>query len=163
MELLAKYGQLVVFIVVIGGILATVLYFRAINARAKTTSRKDELDSENTLTTYLTNQINGFKKIVDDQNKSITDMGKELAALTAVVGEKDKQIKNLQATLNLRNPEMEVFMQTMLQAAKDGSETHKKIVEILQEIHGTSKANNEALNADKSVHIEGTMVTNKPN
>lgn len=81
-------------------------FFKGKNARAK-----EDLETENSLTTYLKNQINGFKEIVEEQNKKIIELGKEVASLRAVIEEKDNTIQKYLDILQNRNPELEVFMQ----------------------------------------------------
>jgi predicted nucleic acid-binding Zn-ribbon protein len=85
--------------------------------RGKTDKTKDEYATENTLIEYLKKQVEGFKEITKDQNDKLQQMGKDIAALTAVVNEKQKTIDNQLAILQNRNPELESFMTDLRSAA----------------------------------------------
>ncbi len=112
--------------------------------RGKSSSRKDELEAETTLTEYLKNQIDGFKGMVDDQNIKIVDMGKEIAGLRATIEEKDKTIQRYLEILQNRNPELEKFM-------SDISGTMKLIEGFMEKI------NEHMTKQDHDLKIEATV------
>ena len=62
-------------------------FFRGKNDRTKT-----DIDIENSLNTYLKNQISGFQLVIDEQNKKLETLQKEVSAMHAVIEEKDKTI-----------------------------------------------------------------------
>ena|ERR1700710_2330961 len=109
--------------------------------RGKTDKTKDEYATENTLIEYLKKQVEGFKEITKDQDAKLQQMGKDIAALTAVVNEKQKTIDNQLAILQNRNPELESFMTDLRSAAVEQREyrtsstaTFGKMVVLLGEI-----------------------------
>lgn len=80
--------------------------------------RKEELDTENSLTTFLKNQIDGFKELIALQNNKIEQLGKELAATQATITEKDKTIKTYFDIIQNRNPELENVLSQILDFMK---------------------------------------------
>ncbi len=87
--------------------------------KGKNGGDKEGLDQKNALTTYLTSQISGFKELVADQDKKISELGKEVASLRAVIGEKDKTIQKYLEILQNRNPELEKSMADITRSMKD--------------------------------------------
>lgn len=100
------------------GVLALGLgYIYSQFSKGKNGQTKEQLETENSLTTYLKNQVSGFKEIIDNQNVKITELGKEMAGLRATLDEKDKTIDKYLAILQNRNPELENFISSMTKNA----------------------------------------------
>ncbi len=100
-------------ILLVGTVATGIGYGTALIFKGRSMRSKEELDNENSLNTYLKNQIGGFKEIIEGQNAKITELGNAMAAMKAVIEEKDKTIEKYLAILQNRNPELENFMQKM--------------------------------------------------
>jgi hypothetical protein len=116
--------------------------------RGKGDKTSDEYATENTLNAYLKKQIESFKEIIADQDKKIQELGKQLAALSATLLEKDKTIDTYFAILQNRNPELEAFM-------KDQAQYRKESTTMFQHMVGTLGDISTQLN--KELHIESTI------
>ncbi len=80
---------------------------------------KDDLQTENDLTTYLKNQVNGYKEIAETQNKKIAEMDKEMSTFKAIIAEKDKTIEKYLEILQGRNPELEDILKDIAASMTD--------------------------------------------
>lgn len=116
LQTLKQYLEIIApIVVIVGGLGYGISAFLKGGLRGKT----DTLESENALTTYLKNQIETYKGIVDEFNKKLTDMGKEMSAMKAVIDEKDKTIQKYLDILQNRNPELDKFIAEMSGTMKD--------------------------------------------
>lgn len=133
--------------------------------QGKNNQTKESIDTENSLTTYLKNQIEGFKDIVAAQDKKINEMGKEIAAMRAVSEEKDKTITKYLEILQNRNPEMDAFIKKVTLASDAQAEFRKQAAEksdiqmnILKEIQTFMESiNNHMEKSSKDLKIEATV------
>lgn len=101
---------------------------------SKKDKRKDDIETENTLTTYLKNQIEGFKNIAKEQDTKIQTMDKQLAEFKAVIGEKDKTIERYLQILQNRNPELENFIKQSTEYQKSSTQAFGAITKVLTEM-----------------------------
>lgn len=98
-----------------GLIFLTIGYFAAQFFQGGRNRNKDDIETENSLNTYLKNQVAGFKEIVEIQNKKIVELGEKIAELSGAMNEKDKTIAKYLEILQNRNPEL----LTVLKEIKD--------------------------------------------
>lgn len=125
---------------------ASAAFFKGRNSR-----KKEDLDTENSLTTYLQNQVKGYQKMVDDMKKDIAEMGKEISALRATIEEKDRANKQYLEILQNRNPELEQFM-------KESSARGVEGLKILQGITGFMESiNTHMQQQNKDMTISATI------
>lgn len=134
-----------------GGIGYLVSIFRKSNKQENV----EVVTTANQLTEFWKDQIQGFKVMVEDQNKKIQDLSNELNLVKGQLMEKDKQIKTYLEILQNRNPEMEEFMKYMVQSVKDQGESHKQIVDVLKEIHDFARLEHE-----RDFNITATVTKN---
>ena len=142
--------------------------------RAGRQERKDVTDTADTIADFWKKQAEELKQILQTKdaefNQKIQDMTKEfnekIQALTKEVGELTGQLNaekaqndRLEKIFQNRNPEMETFMKYMVAASERHDETHKKMIQILTDLHQTSTANHEIWEAekDKDLKIESTI------
>lgn len=117
---------------------------------------KDDIETENTLTTYLKNQIEGFKEIVEKQNNRIAGAEKEISALRATLGEKDKIISRYLEILQNRNPEIDTFI-------KESKVRQEQQMGIMNEIKVFMKnINDHMVQQNKDLKIEATVSHKTP-
>ncbi len=96
-------------------------------------------------------KIKNFYKEQNEELKVINKtLGDKVEALTREVGEirgqlnaETKQKADILAILQGRDPETKKFMEFMVQAVKDQTESHQKIVDVLSEIHKMAKDEHE--------------------
>lgn len=110
----------------IGAVAIAFGYLFAQFIKGKNSRTREDLDTENALTTYLKNQIDGFQAIVKAQDEKIVELGKEVSALRAVVEEKDKTINKYLEILQNRNPEMDAFIRKLSSSADQQMEFQKE-------------------------------------
>jgi septal ring factor EnvC (AmiA/AmiB activator) len=117
------------------------------------------VSSADQLTDFWKDQVDGFKAMVSEQNVKIQNLTNELNQVRGQLNSREKQIEELQATLNLRNPEMKQFMELMMQSVREQSESHTEIVRVLKDLHAMSSSNHLLLQneQEKELKIEGTV------
>ncbi len=108
-------GGIVSLGVLAGGIGYLVSQF----SKGKGDEKKDDLETQNELTLYLKNQVEGYKEIADKQNKKIADMDKELTTFKALIEEKDKTIAKYLEILQNRNPDLEKSLKEISASMSD--------------------------------------------
>lgn len=120
---------------------------------------KEKLETENLLLDNYEKQVKGFKEALDNATKELKDAREENVKLKTINEQLIKVNEQYLSILQNRNPEMDTFMQTMIQAAKEGAESHKKIVEVLKEMQSMSASNHEILakEQNKDLKIEATV------
>lgn len=133
--------------------------------KGKNDRTKTDLETENSLTTYLKNQVEGFKQIAKEQDQKIADLGKEISAMRAVLDEKDKTIDKYLAILQNRNPELEQFMVKVSRTSDMAEEYitnaksyNQQQTEILNEIRNSMRNINVHMETqNKEMKIEGKI------
>lgn len=161
-------NQLVQIVLVIMGSLASlgllaggVGYLYSQFVTGKGSRSKENIETENSLITFLKNQNEGFEKIVKEQNVKIVDLGKEMAAMKATNEEKDKTIEKYLSILQNRNPELEQFMQKMTVLGENSEAFMKGQIVIMGEIQTFMQAINTHMEtANKDLKIEATVSHN---
>lgn len=119
--------------------------------RGKKSGSKENIDAENTLVTYLKNQVEGFAKIVKEQDIKFVALGKEIAALKATIDEKDKTIEKYLGILQNRNPELDTFI-------KESRIRQEHTLEIMTQIKDCMvNINTHMQKHEKDLKIEATV------
>lgn len=136
--------------------------------------RKDVTDSADTIADFWKKQAEELKVILQTKdiefnekiqaltkefNEKIQNLTKELGEITGQLNAEKTQNEKLEKIFQNRNPEMETFMKYMVAASERHDETHKKMIQILTDLHQTSTANHEIFEAekDKDLKIESTI------
>ena len=101
----------------------------------KSAATKDSLESQNELTQYLRDQIDGYKEIAKEQNSKISNMEKQIASMQAIISEKDSTIKKYLDILQNRNPELDQFMQESRQKWQDQLNFISQILDAMKNIN----------------------------
>lgn len=136
----------------------------------------DTLGSENQLTAFWKNELEGFKGMVNtlnvklrdqaqDFNSQIRALSNQLAEVKGQLTESQKTSSQYLAILQNKNPEMESFMKYITEAAKDAEEFRttslllfNKMITVLDTIHTTTLNNNKILHKDpKDFQIAATI------
>lgn len=132
--------------------------------------KDDIITSSEKLTEFFKSQSEGYKIMMEAKDEKWRVELKEkdekyrieVQSLTREVGELKGQLNAEKATnerlekiFQNRSPEMEEFMKFMVQAVKDQTESHQKIVEVLFDIHKMAKDEHER---DFSITAQVTKV-----
>lgn len=89
----------------------------------------------------------GYKEMAEKTRREYTDkhegLIKDIAGMKAELGAERKLREQYESILKDRNPETIKFMEFMIQATKDQSESNKEIARVLGEIHTYAKAEHD--------------------
>lgn len=109
--------------------------------------KTEVMSSSDTLTNFWKEQAEGYKVVMAEKDKAndikFTALTKEVGEIRGQLIEKEKQNTQYLEILQNRNPEMQKFMEFMIQAMKNQDECNTKISTILSEIHTMAKAEHE--------------------
>ncbi len=126
------------------------------------------LNSANTIMDFWKNQAEQYKTISDEKDKTynekITSLTKsftdQIASLSREIGELKGQLtaetsqkKEYLAILQNRDPETKKFMEYMIKANENQTETNKEIIRILSEIHTMTKEEQ-----DRELKVTSTII-----
>lgn len=134
--------------------------------KGKNDRTKEDIETENALVTYLTNQNKGFEKVVKEQDEKINSLGREMSAMQATILEKDKTmqaallekdktIEKYLALIENRNPEMENFMVRLTKYADNADTFMSGQVGIMEEIKTFMQSINTHL--EKEFTVKSTI------
>lgn len=136
----------------IGAISAGIGYCYSQFNTGNTAATKDSLESQNELTQYMKDQIDGYKSMVEGQNVKITDMGKKLATMEALLAAKDKTIKEYMDIITNRNPELDQYMKESRQKWEDQKNIISQILDAMKNINAHMDKHRKDIRIDATIN-----------